>query len=222
MSDYTVEVNIKDLEDEIKKNIDIIIHNLLKRFIEENKIETLYKIIFTDNWDEEITDFQKNNNLPVEYTDSQYGSASAKTLHIKIGENIKNVIFFRKETLLSIVKQEGYGILLLFHELSHVYYFETIGNRLDELKKSYKKINNLFENTKDFGLNMWEEYFVSRYLCNYLFGNTDCFVETLVEQYKKIEDDIKKEIEKYRYNGNINELFALAKEQTTLLSTYSA
>lgn len=39
MSDYTVEVNIKDLEDEIKKNIDIIIHNLLKRFIEENKIE---------------------------------------------------------------------------------------------------------------------------------------------------------------------------------------
>ena len=110
MSDYTVEVNIKDLEDEIKKNIDIIIHNLLKRFIEENKIETLYKIIFTDNWDEEITDFQKNNNLPVEYTDSQYGSASAKTLHIKIGENIKNVIFFRKETLLSIVKQEGYGI----------------------------------------------------------------------------------------------------------------
>ena len=29
MSDYTVEVNIKDLEDEIKKNIDIIIHNLL-------------------------------------------------------------------------------------------------------------------------------------------------------------------------------------------------
>ena len=45
MSDYTVEVNIKDLEDEIKKNIDIIIHNLLKRFIEENKIETLYKII---------------------------------------------------------------------------------------------------------------------------------------------------------------------------------
>lgn len=222
MSDYTVEVNIKDLEDEIKKNIDIIIHNLLKRFIEENKIETLYKIIFTDNWDEEITDFQKNNNLLVEYTDSQYGSASAKTLHIKIGENIKNVIFFRKETLLSIVKQEGYGILLLFHELSHVYYFETIGNRLDELKKSYKKINNLFENTKDFGLNMWEEYFVSRYLCNYLFGNTDCFVETLVEQYKKIEDDIKKEIEKYRYNGNINELFALAKEQTTLLSTYSA
>ena len=151
MSDYTVEVNIKDLEDEIKKNIDIIIHNLLKRFIEENKIETLYKIIFTDNWDEEITDFQKNNNLPVEYTDSQYGSASAKTLHIKIGENIKNVIFFRKETLLSIIKQEGYGILLLFHELSHVYYFETIGNRLDELKKSYKKINNLFENTKDFG-----------------------------------------------------------------------
>ena len=42
MSDYTVEVNIKDLKDEIKKNIDIIIHNLLKRFIEENKIDIKY------------------------------------------------------------------------------------------------------------------------------------------------------------------------------------
>ena len=83
MSDYTVEVNIKDLGDEIKKNIDIIIHNLLKRFIEENKIETLYKIIFTDNWDEEITDFQKNNNLSVRQLRERIKSNEYERLPLK-------------------------------------------------------------------------------------------------------------------------------------------
>lgn len=222
MSEYSVEVNIKELDNEVINNIDVLIHKLLLRFIEENKIKTLYKIIFTDDWDDEITSFQKNNDLPIEYTDSEYGSACAKTMRVKIGESVKNVIFFRKEILLSIINNEGYGILLLFHELSHVYYYEIIGDKLNQLKKGYNESESLIESTKNFGLNMWEEYFVSRYLCSYMFGNTDCFVDVLVEQYKKIEEDIKNEIDKYRYKNDINELYSLAKQQCTLLSTYSA
>ena len=135
--------------------------------------------------------------------------------YIEVGELLDSILPLYDVKLISINdnidglndEEDSYllkGLLNIYNES----YPRDISNKV-KTALTTKKINNLFENTKDFGLNMWEEYFVSRYLCNYLFGNTDCFVETLVEQYKKIEDDIKKEIEKYRYNGNINELFAL-------------
>lgn len=222
MIKYTIQFNINELNDDLKNQVDSYLRKLIDRFIKDNNIKTLHKIIFTDDWDKELTDFQKENNLPVEYTDSQYGAASAKTLKIKVEKNIKTVIFYRKEMLVSMVQQQGFGILHLFHELSHIYYYEKIGSGLDELKKRYKESTNLLENTKYFGLIMWEEYFVSRYLCPYLFGSTDCYIEILIEQYKEMKKDIEKAITDYRYNDDINKLFNLAQQQMTLIATYSA
>ena len=124
--------------------------------------------------------------------------------------------------LLSMVQQEGFGIIYLFHELSHIYYFEKIGANLDFLKKRYNNNQDMMESSKSFGLIMWEEYFVSRYLCSYLFGSTDCYIDILREQYKIIKDDLEEAIKVYRYSANIDELYNLAKQQVTLLSTYMA
>ena len=108
----------------------------------------------------------------------------------------------------------------MFHELSHIYYFEKIGNSLDHLNEKYALSSNLTESTKKFALIMWEEYFASRFLCRYLFGSTDCYIGILIEQYKIIKRDIEKEIDDYRYHSDINKLFILAKEKMTLLNTY--
>lgn len=222
MDDYTIEININEFDEDLKNKVNVYLRSLIDKYIKDNNIKTLYKIIFTDDWDTELTNFQKQNNLPIEYTDSQYGSASAKTLKIKVKNDIKNVIFYRKEMLVSMVQQKGFGITHLFHELSHVYYFEKIGNKLKKLEKKYQSSTDLIENSKHFGLIMWEEYFVSRYLCSYLFGKTDCYIGILIEQYKQMKKDIEKEIADYRYSDDINKLYNLAQQQITLIATYSA
>ena len=221
MLKYDIEVNL-ELPNDVEKQVILYLRTLIDEFVKDNNITSLYKIVFTDNWDKELIDFQKKNSLPIEYTNTKYGSATAKTLKVKIGKKIRFVIFYRKEMLLSMVQQEGFGIIHLFHELSHIYYFERIGTNLDTLKKKYDSSHDLMESTKNFGLIMWEEYFVSRYLCSYLFGSTDCYIDILVEQYRIIKKDLEEAIKDYRYSANIDELYDLAKQQVTLLSTYMA
>lgn len=221
MLKYDIEINF-ELSNDVEKKVNQHLRILIDNFIKDNNITSLYKIVFTDDWDKELGDFQKKYSLPIEYTDTKYGSASAKTLKVKIGEETKCVIFYRKEVLLSMVQQEEFGIIHLFHELSHIYYFEKAGTNLDSLKKKYNMNQDFMESSKSFGLVMWEEYFVSRYLCPYLFGSTDCYIGILGEQYKIIKKDLEKAINDYRYSANIDELYNLAKQQVTLLSTYMA
>lgn len=191
MLKYDIEINY-ELSNDVEKMVNQYLRILIDNFIKDNNITSLHKIVFTDDWDKELVDFQKKYNLPIEYTDTKYGSASAKTLKVKIGEETKCVIFYRKEMLLSMVQQEGFGIIHLFHELSHIYYFEKIDTNLDSLKKKYNMNQDFMENSKSFGLVMWEEYFVSRYLCPYLFGRTDCYIDILGEQYKIIKKRFRK------------------------------
>ena len=219
MKKYIIEINNKELSTPENEKL---LRELIDKFIIENKIITLKKIVFTDNWNEELTEYQKEHNIPVEYTDSQYGSASGKTLKIKDKDIVQNVVFFRKEILMSIISQQGYGILLLYHELSHIYYYEKVGNMLDYLKIKNKIDFSIKEEFKDFGLSMWEEYFVSRFLCKYLLGSTDCFIGILIEEYKKIKIDMEQEIIEYRYSDDINKLYNSARQKIKLISIYSA
>ena len=83
MLKYDIEINF-ELPNDVEKQVNQYLRTLIDKFVKDNNITSLYKIIFTDNWDKDLTDFKKKYSLPIEYTDTKYGSASAKTLKVKI------------------------------------------------------------------------------------------------------------------------------------------
>lgn len=220
MLNVDINVTESNFTDEVKEKAKNILIEYANRFIKDKELSVSIKIIIPDDFSEELTDFQRENNLPIEHTNNSYAVASAKTLKLKRKNKTDYVIFFNKGMFYMIVLGKGFGILHLYHELSHIYYNEIIKNKYKEEIKSFELSNNLIVNSNIFSYVIWEEYFVSRELIPYLFGDVDCYMEILTSHYENMSKDLEEEIAKYRYHADIDVLFNSAKEKVTLLATY--
>ena len=142
-------------------------------------ISNLKSIIIPENFKEELSSFQKENNLPVEMTDNEHGVCKGKTMNLKDGSE-SAVIFLDKECLLyyaadNIIQKIPYGeeiiatvyrarsfwVNTLHHELCHV----------DERnkRKSISWLQNRridpaepFDRYLDLAMILFEEYYACR------------------------------------------------------------
>lgn len=205
-----IEILINVLEPELDKETmekakEIFIE-LINKFTIDKNIKTLNKIIIPNDFEKEIVEFQVANNLAVGYTNSDYGVAVAKTFRYDDGNDVKQAIFFEKNMFARIICNDTFGLIHLYHELSHVYYYECIGDEFNQLLKSYQFDTNIMKKINNFSYSLWEEYFVSRELVSYISGNTDCYMEIVINHYNKMKQDIEEDILKYRYDNDLGQL----------------
>ena len=217
MENYLIQINLTDIKGDFLLQVDSFLRVIIDKFVKENKIETFYKIIFTDNWNVELTEFQKQNNLPIGYTDLEYGAALGKTLEITLENEKKHVIFLNKLMLLDITQLNERGLVSLFHELSHIYYFENI---INNWKNPYVYKKDLVESGKNLMLTMWEEYFACRFMCPYLPTPFKGFLDDTIKCYKFIKVDIEKAKNEFCKDGDLIKLNNSIQPKITMLITY--
>ncbi len=178
-------------------------------------LSLLENIIVTENYIEELFEFQRNNGLSEFVTDNEYGQGAAQVVTvIDETKNEKYYILLKKELVLALIpdelmsnlqstfKEEDFNQLkhlknmsinLLYHELSHVHEYNFRNNI-----KWIKQLEGVSIESQylSLALSLWQEYFACRHS-----AATHEYLEDDVEEIKstttKIEIRIKKERKKY-------------------------
>jgi len=199
-------------------------------------LDDLISIVIPENYKQELFEFQKQNNIPVGYTEDDMAIGHAMALTVKRNNESKKIIFVSKliifalvdENVLNelaediqkqIVGQRQFAINLIHHELAHVQEFTLLKGNF-----SMGKIDNtdiLTKNLRQLSRTVWTEYYACRVSCM-TCPNIVGDIDNLVEQTKEFEEQIVDEIGKYRYHGDINKIVKILHGKLKILLNYSA
>lgn len=169
-------------------------------------ISNLKSVIIPENFKEELSSFQKENDLPVEMTDNEHGVCKGKTMNLKDGSG-SAVVFLDKECLLcfiadNIIQKIPYGedviaatyrmrsfwVNTLHHELCHM----DERNKRDSISWLQNRWINPaepFDHYLNLSMILFEEYYACRKSSgtHFILGLD---TKNLVDEVKKIESEL--------------------------------
>ncbi|MFS0776104.1 hypothetical protein ABC255_08870 [Neobacillus sp. 3P2-tot-E-2] len=193
------------------------------------ELSSLNEIIITENFFDDILTFQiKHNKRERGATKNSNGEAIAKVIDYidKKGE-FRQVVFLSdwiaNGLFLEEPEQVNYCFHFIHHELVHVH---------DEFQKKRIYSERLRKGTNEHVLDhmlrvhadvTWSEYIAER--LSFTSITTD-HISTLIDYVEQlmntVQKNINEEISQYRFHGNIDSLYKILQEETSLLLKVSA
>lgn len=202
-----------------KKNLE----DVIKYFSAYLELPKTYTIIVPDDFEKELIDFQKNKELPQEFTKGDMGTACAKVLDYMEDGSMHITVFIDKKIVFAIqsehmfekefkgknefLKLKQISINTIYHELAHVQDIYKASSKYKEVENN-ENDGQLMKGIRKIAIGIWKEYYACRISASTHNLDFKSGFENILNQAIYVDEKIKQVVLDYNSDRNIDVLMS--------------